>query len=227
MPAEAAPILLIGAAYLIGAVPFGLLIGLARGVDIRQHGSRNIGATNAGRVLGRRWGFLCLALDVLKGLAPTLLAAKLIPSGAPEARDLILWLAVGVAAVLGHTFPIYLGFRGGKGVATTIGVALGIYPYFTLAMGAALLGYAAARYATGIVSVGSIALAVVFPVVVALQIALRPDVSFQQLWPLQLVATGLGLLILVRHRANIARLLKGEEPSAPANAPHAGQAPAP
>lgn len=210
---EALAILLIIGAYLLGAIPFGLLIGYARGVDIRQHGSQNIGATNTGRVLGKKWGLLCLALDLLKGLAPTLIATRWLGAGPVDARALVLCLLVGVAAVVGHTFPIYLGFRGGKGVSTTIGVALGIYPIFTFAMVIAVLAFGTARYATGIVSVGSLALAISFPIAVAVQIWLSES-TLQQLWPLQTVAIALGALILVRHRSNFARLLRGEEPVA-------------
>ncbi|MBU0637364.1 MAG: glycerol-3-phosphate acyltransferase, partial [Planctomycetes bacterium] len=139
-------------AFLLGSIPFGLLIGLARGVDIREHGSRNIGATNAGRVLGRKWGYLCLLLDILKGFVPTLAASFVLIAEPAESVMLVQWMLVGLAAVLGHTFPIYLKFRGGKGVATTIGVALGIFPYYTVAMAAALVLYALVRFGTGVVS---------------------------------------------------------------------------
>lgn len=202
-------LLLLGA-YLVGAIPFGLLIGLTRGIDIRQHGSRNIGATNCGRVLGKGYGLLCLYLDILKGLIPALLGGWLLTGAAPSAAEYWRWLAVGGAAVLGHTFPVYLGFRGGKGVATTIGVALGVYPFFTVGMTAALLSYALVRYSLGVVSAGSLALAVTFPIAVAAHIAIR-GVGFDTHWPLLAVASGLALLIIVRHTENIRRLLGGRE----------------
>lgn len=200
-------------AYLLGAIPFGVIIGRARGVDIRQHGSRNIGATNVGRVLGRKWGYLCLALDLLKGLGPTL-AAKfaIVPENADAAAH-GQWVLVAAATVIGHTFPVYLGFKGGKGVATTIGAALGLFPHVTIAMVVALIAYAAARYGTGIVSVGSLALAVVFPAALLAYLGLR-GLPLSAHWPLVAVATVLGLLIIIRHRANIGRLLRGEEPRA-------------
>jgi len=203
-------LLLMLAAYLIGSIPFGLLMGLAHGVDIRQHGSRNIGATNAGRVLGRKWGLFCLFLDIAKGLAPTAVSGSILVDGEPHALMLLAWLGVGIAAVIGHVFPVYLGFRGGKGVATTIGLALGIYPYFTAAIIVALLGYAAARFATGMVSLGSLALAFIFPFALygALLWAGKPLADY---WPLQIAAVLLGLLIIVRHRDNIGRLLRREE----------------
>ena len=100
------------AAYLLGSIPFGLLIAKAHGKDLRSIGSGNIGATNVSRALGRKWAYFCFALDVLKGLIPmltTMLVAK------PDSvLDLWLWLAVGCAAILGHVFPIYLKFRGGN-----------------------------------------------------------------------------------------------------------------
>lgn len=198
-------------AYLLGAVPFGLLIGLARGVDIRQHGSRNIGATNAGRVLGRGWGYLCLALDVLKGLIPTLAASLVLVRRPPDSAMLWSWIGVGLAAVLGHVFPIYLKFRGGKGVATTVGVALGIFPYYTIAMAVALLLYAVVRFGSGMVSLGSLTIAAAFPAAFFVLVRLDPELTVRDMWPLGGVAVLLGLLITLRHRANIIRMLRGEE----------------
>lgn len=204
-------VLLVAAAYLVGAIPFGLLIGWARGVDLREQGSRNIGATNAGRVLGRRWGFLCLALDVLKGFAPVWGASHFVPADALTSAALGQWLCVALAAVVGHVFPVYLGFRGGKGVATTIGVALGVFPYLALPMLAALVCYAVVRKSTGYVSAGSLAIAVVFPAGFGLYVALDPVMTLRVFWPLQAVALALGVLIIVRHAGNIGRLLRGEE----------------
>lgn len=202
--------LFIAFAYVLGAVPFGLLIGLARGVDVRQHGSRNIGATNVGRVLGKKWGYACLALDILKGLVPTLLATQILAPIHGDPRQQLIVLAVALAAVLGHVFPIYLGFRGGKGVATTIGVALGIWPYYTSAIGVALLAYALIRFTTGVVSIGSLALAVVFPLSLFAYLRVA-GASLADHWPLQAVAILLGLVIIVRHHENIRRLLRGKE----------------
>ncbi len=213
---------LVVAAYLIGAIPFGLLFGRLRGVDIRLHGSRNIGATNVGRVLGRKWGLLCLALDILKGVLPVAAAGLILP-GDLAAERLLSWLLVGLAAVLGHVFPIYLGFRGGKGVATTIGVAVAIYPYYTVAMLIALVAYGLVRFTTGLISLGSLTIAIVFPL--ALLAYLRVcGVSLGDAWPLQAGAVLLGTLIVVRHRGNIRRLLRGEEMS-PAQAPAAAKTP--
>lgn len=215
---------LIIAAYVLGSIPFGLLIGCLRGVDIRRHGSRNIGATNVGRVVGRPWGFLCLALDVLKGLIPTAVAGFLLRTNSLEAVETALaqWLAVACAAVLGHNFSIFLRFRGGKGVATTIGVALGLWPFYTIGMAVSLAAYAAGRFLSGWVSAGSLAMAVTFPIAVfaAIQsgVAARlggpishPQMGAAQTWPLLAVAVGLSAMIIFRHRENIQRIFRGEE----------------
>lgn len=197
-------------AYLLGAVPFGLLVGLSRGVDVRTQGSRNIGATNVGRVLGKKWGYLVLVLDIAKGLGPALAASLALPLRLDATSAQLAVLAVAVAAVVGHVFPVYLGFRGGKGVATTIGVAVGVWPYFTIAMAAALVAYAIGRFASGAVSVGSLLLAATFPI--ALLIALRAqDQALATNWPLVAVAVALSLVIFIRHRENIRRLLAGRE----------------
>ncbi len=206
-------LLLLLGAYLLGAIPFGLLIGRMRGVDIRRHGSGNIGATNAGRVLGKPWGHLCLALDIAKGLAPTLAARAWLGETIESPVGLLAWISVGLATVLGHLFPVYLSFRGGKGVATTIGVALAIFPVYTVAISVALAGYAAVRFGTGYVSAGSLAMAVLFPIAVTGYVGWTGR-RFDQFWPLHAVAALLALLIVVRHRSNIVRLWQGREPRA-------------
>ena len=119
-------------AYLLGSVPFGLLIGKAKGVDLRAHGSGNIGATNAMRVLGKPLGIACFALDVAKGAIPTAIAGALIvPESGLDAPTAFAWVAIGVCAVIGHMFSIFLRFSGGKGVATGFGILLAIFPYVT------------------------------------------------------------------------------------------------
>lgn len=203
-------VLFIVSAYLLGAVPFGYLIGIARGFDIRQHGSKNIGATNCGRVVGKAWGQLCLALDILKGFLPTLAYGIWLFPETATAAAYGWWLGVALAAVLGHLFPIYLGFKGGKGVATTIGVGLGIWPYFAVAMLFSVAAYLVVRYAVGFVSLGSLTLAVVFPIALGMYMYLD-GLALSVGWPLLAVAVTLMLLIIVRHKENIRRLLRGEE----------------
>lgn len=198
------------AAYVIGATPFGVILARARGVDLRRVGSGNVGATNVARVLGRKWGFLCFALDVLKGLLPVALAGALLRPAAgqiPSPADQAAWLAVGLGAVLGHVFSFYLGFRGGKGVATALGVVLGMYPYFTGAGLVALGLWVAVTLISRYVSVGSIVAAVAF---VPLFAAFNHG-ELGQLWPLVIFAAAVAALIVVRHRGNIRRLLKGTE----------------
>src|SRR3954452_15395809 len=109
---------LVPIAYLIGSIPFGLIVGLSRGVDPRTAGSGNIGATNLGRLLGGKFFALVFTLDLLKGLVPTVDAGQIF-RGMPDALHYILWLLVGFAAIAGHMFSIFLGFKGGKGVATS------------------------------------------------------------------------------------------------------------
>src|SRR5258708_3702303 len=126
---------LIALAYLVGATPIGDLVGRIVGkIDIRQHGSGNIGATNVGRVLGARWGFFVFALDLLKGLGPVAgLPLLFLPSAA---QDRLHWqVAAGIATVLGHMFPCWLGFRGGKGVATALGVVAWLAGWAALGAG--------------------------------------------------------------------------------------------
>src|SRR5207248_280320 len=138
-------------AYLLGSVPFGYLVGRARGVDLLALGSRNIGATNAGRVLGARWGVLVFFLDAAKGALPVL-AARAAASAVGEPFE-ALGVTAGVAAFLGHLFPLYLGFRGGKGVATGAGVVAVLLPLPTLA---ALLLWLLVAVTTRYVSLASL-----------------------------------------------------------------------
>ncbi len=208
--------LLIIGAYLIGGIPFGLLAGRLRGIDIRTVGSRNIGATNVGRTLGRPYGIAVFALDVLKGLAATLVAGQILV-GLAAAADLseptryLFWLAVGMAAVLGHNYPVYLGFRGGKGVSTSLGVALGVYPELTftalVAFAVWILVVAVSRY----VSLGSIVAGVSFPVIFVVLSARRGQSVLTDAWPLLAFSLLLALLVLIRHRANLGRLAAGTE----------------
>ena len=201
--------LLVGS-YLLGAVPFGYLIGKARGLDVREHGSGHIGATNVGRVIGRKWGYVCLVLDILKGFGPTFTASVILSEGEPTVAGLWQWMLIGLAAVAGHVWPIYLRLRGGKGVATTVGVALGIFPHCTIPMLAAVAVYALIRLTTGLVSLGSLAIAVMFPLSFFVYVW-KSERSMSVFWPLQVATVVLGLLIIVRHRGNIAKLFRGEE----------------
>jgi acyl phosphate:glycerol-3-phosphate acyltransferase len=198
--------------YLLGAVPFGLLVGLWRGVDVRTAGSKNIGASNVGRLLGRKYFFLVFFLDAAKGAVPMLVGAKL-TAGLPESPlKYAAWLAVGMAALLGHVFPIYLGFKGGKGVATAAGVMLGLWPYYTLPAIPALLTFAAVLSVTRIISISSMLSASAFPVFVGVAGWLLGWQVVGYRWPLLAFAVFVGLMVIWRHRSNIARLRAGTEP---------------
>lgn len=179
--------------YLLGSVPTGLWLGLKlRNIDIREHGSRNIGATNTLRVLGKKLGIITLAMDVLKGWLPVAAALWL------NAWD-YLPILCGLAAILGHTFSVFLWFRGGKGVATSTGVFLGLAPMPTLI---AALVFAVVVTATRMVSAGSIAAAAALSVAVFF---------FPASVPVRVVTVVVAALVILKHRANIQRIVKGEE----------------
>jgi glycerol-3-phosphate acyltransferase PlsY len=202
-------ILIIGA-YLLGSIPFGLLIAKAHGKDLRSIGSGNIGATNLSRALGRKWAYFCFLLDAAKGLLPTALAAGFI-SSPPGVAELFLALAVGCAAVLGHIFPVYIGFKGGKGVATSFGVALGLWPYYTICSVVALGLWTTVVLIWHYISLASITASVAFPFTLVLMIAITPNWNFANLWPLLIAAIVIPIMVLVRHRENIKRLVNGTE----------------
>jgi len=209
-------IILIIGSYLLGSIPFGLLIAKAHGKDLRSIGSGNIGATNVSRALGRKWAYLCFGLDVLKGLLPMLATLSLaIPSSTQSQTEKVillwLWLAVGCAAILGHIFPIYLKLKGGKGVATSFGVALGLWPYYTICALFAIATWSVVVLIWRYVSLASIAASITFPLVLILAIILTPGWDFGSLWPLLIAATAIPLMVIIRHRENIKRLIAGTE----------------
>lgn len=205
------------AAYLVGSVPFGYVVARLKGIDIRQHGSKNIGATNVARVLGRKWGYLVFALDVLKGAVPVAMAGVWLhpggqPAGGPDPVVLLLlWLLVACAAIAGHIFPVWLRFRGGKGVATSLGVVLAIYPFFTfpglIALGVWVVVVLIWRY----VSLASIAAAVAFPAALLAMSLIGGQWGMSHIWPLVIFGCAMPLLVVWRHRTNIARLIAGTE----------------
>jgi acyl phosphate:glycerol-3-phosphate acyltransferase len=194
-------LIFIPVSYLLGAVPFGFLIARARGIDIRTVGSGNIGATNVLRSVGKSWGVLALVLDALKGLVP----AAVFPVLASMAFDMeagaTLRLCCGCAAVIGHNYPVYLKFKGGKGVATTAGALIGIAP---LALLCGLAMFAVVFGASRMVALGSISAAIVIPIVAWV-------LYYEQGKLVPIVLTVLGILAIWRHRANIGRILNGKE----------------
>lgn len=192
--------LLPAAAYLLGSIPFGLLAGLLARKDIRNEGSGNIGATNVVRVCGWKWGLPVFALDALKGFAP---AAWLAPRLAPGNDSVAI--AVALAAILGHNFPVWLKFKGGKGVATSAGALLALLPQEVgIAFAAFLLTLLAFRY----VSLGSMAAGAAL---VAARMLLTENPCGNGNLPRTALAAALCALLFFRHRANIRRLLSGTE----------------
>jgi glycerol-3-phosphate acyltransferase PlsY len=187
-------------AYLVGGIPFGYLIGRMNGVDVRTVGSKNIGATNVFRTVGKKWGFAAFALDVLKGLLPTLAARHF----APEAIGPVsMPLAVGLACVLGHMLTPYMRFRGGKGVATAFGVFFALMPAL---VGIAFVVFCVLFASTHYISLGSCGAAVFLGVAVWLPLFGRaPDV------PTGALVTAIAFFIVWKHSANIGRLVRGEE----------------
>ncbi|ANA39475.1 MULTISPECIES: glycerol-3-phosphate 1-O-acyltransferase PlsY [Geobacter] len=185
-------LILTAVAYLVGSIPTGLLLARAFGVDIRVTGSGNIGATNVYRTLGRTVGIATLLGDCLKGLVPVLVAGKL---GLADP-----WVAaVGLAAFLGHVYTVFLGFKGGKGVATALGVFLGVSPLSVLGALALFIGIVAS---TRYISLGSITAAAAMPFLVA-AVERRPLLVGMTL----IIAA----IVIVKHRENIRRLREGTE----------------
>jgi acyl-phosphate glycerol 3-phosphate acyltransferase len=189
--------------YLIGGIPFGYLVARWRGVDILHQGSGNIGATNVGRVLGRRLGILVFCLDFAKGAVPVAAALRLAP--ALGVKPIVLGVTAGLAAFLGHVFPIYLRFRGGKGVATGAGVVTMLLPIATLA---ALMVWLVIVCATGYVSMASILAALALCVV---HLVATPAPLEGENLVLTIFCLVAAALVLIRHRANLGRLRRGEE----------------
>jgi acyl-phosphate glycerol 3-phosphate acyltransferase len=201
------PVLLLLASYLFGAIPFGYLVARARGVDILRQGSGNIGATNVGRVLGRRWGLLVFVLDFAKGAVPVLVARRLVPASGSD----VLPVGAGIAAFLGHLFPVYLRFRGGKGVATAGGVVAVLVPVPFLAAFLAWLTLFASSRTMSLASL--LAAGVLCLSRLAFSPAWAPDE-----WVVTAFCLAAAALVVARHHANIRRLLRGTENRFPESA---------
>jgi len=212
-------------AYLVGGIPFGVIIGRLHGVDIRDHGSRNIGATNVGRVLGRRWGIACFILDAAKGALPVLAAgvvARTLHRSAEElgATTLWWWLLVAAAAIAGHMCSPFIGFKGGKGVATGFGALAAFWPLLAVPAVLSLVVWIVTVKAFRFVSLASIVAAAALPLFTC-----ALSVRSIEAWPLVAATISLAALVIVRHRSNIGRLRRGEEPRI--GAAHAGGPPTP
>lgn len=194
------------AGYLLGAIPFGYLIFYGvKGIDIRTVGSGNIGATNVGRQLGFGFFLLVFLLDVLKGFLPTTgLPLLLKQAGAAPPADLSVLVAL--ATILGHNFPVYLGFKGGKGVATSLGALLALDP---IACAAAAAGFFLIFLLTRYVSLSSVAGALAF---VAGHFARVEDPWHPRERAVSILAIAIALMLIVRHHQNLRRIMAGTEP---------------
>jgi len=219
--------LIVSISYLMGSIPFGYLVAKANGIDIRQHGSGNIGATNVMRVLGKKPGYTVFACDALKGLLAVILGKYIalhhsldisqvhtVSVGVsheiyhqinivrvPEAIGAI---SAAIACIIGHNFPVWLGFKGGKGMATSAGVLIGMMP---VTAAGCMLVWAAVFFATRYVSLASIAGAVALPVITMILLL----TGFLYGWPYFYFAVAACILAVWRHRSNIVRLVNGTE----------------
>ncbi len=201
------------AGYLCGSIPFGLLIGLTRGVDIRQHGSKNIGATNCGRVCGRWFGLTAFVLDVIKGFVPVFFAGQLLihaPDEPIAQMQVWLWLTVAVAAMAGHVLPVWLKFKGGKGVATGFGVILAVWPYLTVPAIGALFTWLLFASCLRYVSIASIVAACSLLYWFMLGVRVM-HWSMELVWPFISIIGLMVLVVIVRHLGNLKRVIADTE----------------
>lgn len=188
----------IGLGYFIGSTPIGLIAGKLKGIDIRQHGSGNIGATNVLRTLGKPIGITVLVFDIIKGILPVMFALGL-------TNNPVIHVAAALATILGHNFTFWLKFKGGKGIATTAGSMLPLVPIALLvAVTLWIVGFLVTRY----VSIGSIAAAVSIPIV---QFILTLIGVYELNWPVLIYCLALAILAIWKHRSNIKRLMNGTE----------------
>ena len=192
--------------YLVGSIPTSIIVGkILRGIDIREYGSGNAGATNTFRVLGWKAGVFVIAVDIGKGVFATLVISKLNLTGVPLLASTLLQIIAGVSAVCGHIWTVFAGFRGGKGVSTAAGMIIALYP---IAFLICIAIFTIVLFTTRYVSVSSMIAAVSLPIVfvVLQQIGHRPVSS-----PLLVLSLIMAGLIIFTHRANIRRLLNGTE----------------
>ena len=194
----------LGGAYLIGAIPFGYLIGKMRGIDVRTVGSKNIGATNVFRTVGKKWGLLAFFCDVMKGFIPTLAAVQFSASSQQLSAN-GLPLCVAIACVVGHMLTPYMKFRGGKGVATAFGALIALLP---ATVGIAFAIFAFTFACSHYISLGSCVAATALAVMV--WIPFCDHAGYRDL-PLCVLVTLIAAFIVWKHRSNIGRLVRGEE----------------
>lgn len=199
-------LLLIVLAYLIGSIPTSVWVSqYFFGIDIREYGSGNAGATNVYRVLGPKWGTTVMIVDMLKGIVAVKLALLLPQYADSTTKFLNLQIVLGLSAVLGHVFPIWADFRGGKGVATLFGLVLGISPLTALCCSGVFLSV---LYLTRFVSLSSIFASIAFPVFILVIFNVDNEIY-------RVFAIAVALMVILTHQKNIGRLLKGSESKVP------------
>jgi glycerol-3-phosphate acyltransferase PlsY len=199
-------VLVLVISFLLGSIPFGYLAGRIGGIDIRKAGSGNIGATNVVRVLGKRYGYPVFVLDFLKGLGAVKISLAIASGVRPEwASPEMFGVVAAVSSVIGHSFPPWLNFRGGKGVATSAGALFGLMPLATL-IGIAI--WILVFWLTRYVSVASVATAVVLPVVISIMTRLDQSQGNALFYSSLCIAA----VVIWRHRSNLSRLMRGSEP---------------
>lgn len=197
--------------YFIGSVPFAFLFAKSKGIDLRKVGSGNIGATNLGRALGKKWAILCFTIDAFKGFLPMMIAGIFISKNQPQS-EMWLWMAIGCATILGHIYPIFLKFKGGKGAATSLGMVLGLWPYFTIPGIVSFIIWIILFLLWRYVSLASIIASIAFPaILLGCILAESGSWTFGSLWPLLLVSILMATLVVLKHKDNIKRLIDGEE----------------
>jgi glycerol-3-phosphate acyltransferase PlsY len=192
--------------YLLGSIPFGYLAGKIGGIDVRKAGSGNIGATNVVRVLGKRYGYPVFVLDFLKGFGAVKISMSIATDARPEwGSPEIFGVFAAVASVIGHSFPLWLKFRGGKGVATSAGALFGLMPVATLI---AIVIWVLVFWFTRYVSVASLVTSAALPLVILIMTRLnqiRGNALFYS-------SLGIAAVVIWRHRSNFSRLMRGSEP---------------
>lgn len=198
-------VLLVGS-YLLGSIPFGYVAGRLAGTDIRQAGSGNVGATNVVRILGKRYGYPVFALDVLKGFGAVKISMLLAPGRPPQWNSPeIFGILAAISSVLGHLYPPWLKFKGGKGVATSAGALLALTPLATL-IGVAI--WVIVFWMTRYVSLASVIAAIVLPLVI---LVISPH-DQNKVGPLVFSSACVAIIVVWRHRSNLSRLMRGTEP---------------
>lgn len=198
-------ILVVLVAYLIGGIPFGFLIGKVRGVDVRTVGSKNIGATNVFRTVGKKWGLIAFVCDVMKGFLPTLFVSLWVTNTEQDLDWKWLPLVVGITCVVGHMLTPYMKFRGGKGVATAFGALLALIPATVgIAFAVFALIFACSHY----ISLGSCVAAITLMVMI--WVPFLDHAGYHDL-PLSILVSLIAVFIVWKHRSNIGRLVRGEE----------------